>query len=261
MSQKRKNIVDHFMRSKNLKGSYSNTKLSPSLWYGWKELPDRIFGDILMMVGLNSLEELQKCRQFCQCWNTMTSKMTKRKKVSIRRKAESLAAQIREESEAYDFRALPDILSAAILAHHGILGSVENIVLKNIDLEAVPIKHMALLVSCVIDYVEIDNVKNCDLTPILDNTKCEYLDICNQSLESEETQALVRAMDSHVKRIALEVHLDMMVLTQYAGEGKCENVNLGKKTRKRYRKKMRRWVMKINWVPCCPCLAIFYRPY
>merc|ERR1712087_656704 len=130
MSQKRKNIVDHLMRSKNLKGSYSNTKLSPSLWYGWKELPDRIFGDILMTVGLNSLEELQKYRQVCQFWNTMTSKMSKRKKVNIERKAESLAARIRKESEAFDFRTLPDIFSAAILTRHGILSSVENIVLK-----------------------------------------------------------------------------------------------------------------------------------
>ena len=120
-----------------------------------------------MTVGLNSLEELQKCRQVCQFWNTMTSKMIKRKKVNIERKADCLAARIRKESEAFDFRTLPDILSSAILAHHGILSSVENIVLKNIDLEAVPIKHMALLVSCVIDYVEIDNVKVGQLTSLL----------------------------------------------------------------------------------------------
>ena len=34
-------------------------------------LPDLIFCDIMMMVGLESLESLQRCRQVCKTWNEM----------------------------------------------------------------------------------------------------------------------------------------------------------------------------------------------
>ena len=32
-------------------------------------LPDLIFSDIMMMVGLESLESLHRCRQVCKLWN------------------------------------------------------------------------------------------------------------------------------------------------------------------------------------------------
>ena len=32
-------------------------------------LPDEIFGDIMMMVGFESLESLHRCRQVCSKWN------------------------------------------------------------------------------------------------------------------------------------------------------------------------------------------------
>ena len=32
-------------------------------------LPDEIFSDIMMMVGLESLESLHRCRQVCSKWN------------------------------------------------------------------------------------------------------------------------------------------------------------------------------------------------
>ena len=35
----------------------------------WVTLPDPIFSDIMMMVGLESLESLHRCRQVCSKWN------------------------------------------------------------------------------------------------------------------------------------------------------------------------------------------------
>ena len=35
----------------------------------WLSLPDLIFCDIMMMVGLESLESLHRCRQVCSKWN------------------------------------------------------------------------------------------------------------------------------------------------------------------------------------------------
>ena len=35
----------------------------------WLKLPEMIFSDIMMMVGIESLESLHRCRQVCQTWN------------------------------------------------------------------------------------------------------------------------------------------------------------------------------------------------
>ena len=37
----------------------------------WLTLPDLIFIDMMMMVGLKSLESLHRCRQVCKSWNEM----------------------------------------------------------------------------------------------------------------------------------------------------------------------------------------------
>ena len=37
----------------------------------WTMLPDLIFSDIMLMVGLKSLESLHRCRQVCKSWNEM----------------------------------------------------------------------------------------------------------------------------------------------------------------------------------------------
>ena len=35
----------------------------------WITLPEPLFSDIMMMVGLESLESLHRCRQVCSKWN------------------------------------------------------------------------------------------------------------------------------------------------------------------------------------------------
>ena len=37
----------------------------------WLTLPELIFSDIMMMVGLESIESLHRCRQVCKTWNEM----------------------------------------------------------------------------------------------------------------------------------------------------------------------------------------------
>ena len=37
----------------------------------WLMLPELIFSDIMMVVGLESLESLHRCRQVCRKWNKM----------------------------------------------------------------------------------------------------------------------------------------------------------------------------------------------
>ena len=94
-------------------------------------------------------------------------------------------------------RTLPGIICVSTLAHYGLLGSGINdflpIILSNIDLTSVPAEHLASLVSCV------RNLKGCDLVSLLDSVKSSFSWMNGQSLSSEETKALVRAMESNVE--------------------------------------------------------------
>ena len=67
--------------------------MSSTYWYGWQNLPDLIFNDIMVRVGLESLGDLNNCRQVCQTWNDMIWKMPKD---TIRRHHESLAPRSEE---------------------------------------------------------------------------------------------------------------------------------------------------------------------
>ena len=114
---------------------------------------NEIFGEIMIMVGRESLDKLLKCRQVCQKWNMIISEMTKDKKHTIRRKADSSAALIRVEG---DF--LPDITTAASLFHQGFLGSLRDMTLEDDDLASVPAEHLASLATCVTEGAVISNV-------------------------------------------------------------------------------------------------------
>ena len=228
----------------------------------WKILPDVVFCDIMMMTGLNSLEDLHRCRQVSQSWNVMIALMTKYKKVSIRNKAESLASHIIKESRyqgqvILHSPSVPKIVTAASLVHHGMLDSVEVITLRDVDLASVPAEHLASLASCVTEGVIISNVSNCDLTSVLDTVTGPVLSISRQTLSCEETRALLRAMDSRVELVCLgeegELSLDMTALTQYSGQGKCGQMECYEDTADRYREEVRSWAQRINWYTSNSC--------
>ena len=43
--------------------------MTSSLDRDWRLLPDLALADIMLMVGLESLESLHRCRQVCRTWN------------------------------------------------------------------------------------------------------------------------------------------------------------------------------------------------
>ena len=165
---------------------------------------------------------------------------------------ESLAARIRDKWWPVYCPGLPVITTTASLAHHGFLlsRSVKNMWLRDVDLASVPADHLASLVACVTERVRISNVHNTDLTSILDNSKSKWLGISNQSLSTEETRALVRAM-ANVKRVSLgyngEVTVDISTLVTYSGRGECKEVRFYDITAYKYREEIRRWAQRISW--------------
>ena len=217
---------------------------------GWHFLPDRIFGDIMMMVDdVERLKNLLKCRQVCQSWNVMISKMTRKKINIIKKSAENLATQMKEKFvDGYNPN-LPELVTAGMLAHHGFLGSVEGMVLQDVDLASIQASHLASLVSCVTEYIDINNIKICDPIPLLENIKCDNLYISNQALGTEETKALVRVMESHVKMVKFtpEPNLDIKELMQYSGKGKCDQLHTDNAL---YRNELISLAKRINWAVC-----------
>ena len=162
---------------------------------------------------------------------------------------ENLVERVKEEMNDVKYRVtqltvpIPVLTCAASLAHHGLYGSVRDMRLPNVDLTSVPAEHLASLVSCVEHCVEISN--NTCVVTILDNVNSYKLDIEFQSLSSEETAALVRAMESRVEDVSLndELTLDIGGLMDYSGQGKCKVLKCYEDTTaERYREQLITWV-------------------
>ena len=161
---------------------------------------------------------------------------------------ESLAQRVKKKISS--FPTLPVITCAASLAHHRLLGSVEEMRLCDVDLTSVPAEHLASLVSGVTGTVTIYRVSGCNLVTILDSVRSRVMSICTQRLGSEETQALVRAMESGVEIVKLDytVKLDIRILMEYSGQGKCRKMEYYCIcTKDRYRRKLRTWATNRNW--------------
>ena len=144
---------------------------------------------------------------------------------------------------------LPEIICTASLAHHGLLGSVKRMKLWH-DLTSVPTEHLANLASRVTGHVGIYwNVHGCDLVNILDSVKSKGLDISCQRLGREETQALVRAMESCVRELVLygKVTLDIRSLMEYSGQGKCRRIECHYDTAARYSDELGTWATSRHW--------------
>ena len=120
---------------------------------------------------------------------------------------------------------------------------------EDVDLTSVPAEHLASLASCVTRRVIITDVSGCGLVTILDIVKIKELVIRYQRLGSEETQALVRAMESGVEEVELDdgVTLDIRDLMEYSGQGKCRRVWFYSDALDRYREQLRAWATNRTW--------------
>ena len=144
---------------------------------------------------------------------------------------------------------LKETTCAASLAHHGILRSVEEMDLSDVDLTSISAEQLASLASCVTGHVHISRVTGCGLVTFLESVKSKELLISSQSLGSEETKALVKAMETGVESVEVrsEVTLDIRNLVEYSGQGKCREIECSLDTADRYRKHLRPWAKACNW--------------
>ena len=99
--------------------------------------------------------------------------------------------------------------------------------------------------------VGIRNVSGCDLVNILESVKSIRLAIFRQSLGSEETQALVPAMESGLVKVELNGHLGPDQVQCYSGQGKCNMVECNSDTADRYREQLMTWATSRNLRVTC----------
>ena len=249
MSEKREAPCDTLRTNPQSKRS----KLAGS-WPSFQNLlhnPDDYFGDVMTMVGLGRLEDLHRCRQVCRSWNEMISHMTNRSKRTIQIKAGSVADEITNKWKDGHTPLLPEITTAAYLAHHGLLRSVEDMWLEDVDLASVPTEHLTSLASIVTGSIDVDNVSNCDLSHLLGPARCDGLGIW-QSLSSEQTNVLEWAMEHGVETLEIwgDVRMDIEALALYNGLGKCWEVLCDGGTGvipDIYTTDLKAWAQNINW--------------
>ena len=67
------------------------------------------------------------------------------------------------------------------------------------------------------------------------------------SLAEPQTRALVTAMRDGVETVKLGAGVDLEVLCQYNGRGKCRELEVMGYTRTRYGERLRRWTEEVGW--------------
>ena len=111
---------------------------------------------------------------------------------------ESLVRRIRDKWVPGYYPRLPETITAASLAHHGFLRSVEYMWLHDVDLICVLVEHQASLTACVWELVGIWNVSNpCIMKKIVLRTWNEEEDVPTPNLVPREVAGLVDLLSPH----------------------------------------------------------------
>ena len=258
----------------------------------WDFMPAEIFDEIMFLLGSEDPGSLDVYRRVCRDWNEKIMNSLKvnpttkwgdiisrrfelswewnypsEEKISKALELEAdgiipvsvmqnLAHRVKDTLPGLTISSSPsleEIVCAAILAHQGILVPAEALVLENVNLASIPAQYLASLVSSVTDDVHIiGEVSGCNLVTILDSAKCRSLHINSQSLGTEETEALVQAMETYVKVLHLyDVTLDMETFNKYSGHGMCSKVTSDSYNREilpeELREGLRSWTASKGW--------------
>ena len=106
------------------------------------------------------------------------------------------------------------LLRAASLGRQGFLTKAKFMNLgyprpdKIVDLSSIPIVDLVKLSKCVTDGVKCDVGLCGDLSPVLHNINCDFVQFCQKkSLTTAESQALVTAMVSRVKAVTTGAYI------------------------------------------------------
>ena len=158
------------------------------------------------------------------------------------------ASQVAKDLE--DLRRGPSLSAlqcGAALVTLGYITRLEWLMLCALDISPVPAEDLRSLVKCS-DHVGIACVTG-DLSTVLRSLQCRRLTIANTVLSTADTQLLVAAMVTRVKKVTLDgdVTLDMDTLAQYDGTGECRAVVLAGPATAEYGDQVKMWAENMGW--------------
>ena len=170
-----------------------------------------------------------------------------------RKKGRSIGySYIASKISEYEWLYVPSVSMlrlAAQLASDGHLKSVEEMELLDMDISDIPPDPFGKLVSKVTDLVSIYLLTpTTHLDIIMENAQCRRLDLSCMDLTELQTRAMVRAMQDRVIGVKLSgVTLDIEVLCQYNGQGKCWMLKLEANTRTLHGERILSWMEEVGW--------------
>ena len=154
---------------------------------------------------------------------------------------------------------LKDLTFAAVLAHNKLitkLSDKQELFMWDLSLASISTPYLTSLISCVTGHVSINNLSDC-LDTILDSVKSTVLSIRCQNLSSDETKALVRALELGVQTVRLVpgaslyglgyITLDIEALTMYSGQGRCREIVCAGDVAAIGSEKLRTWAKRKGW--------------
>ena len=143
-----------------------------------------------------------------------------------------------------------DIREAADLVQTGYLTTLKYLWLYNLDLSPSDEAAVKSLLSVCTHYVNIINVRGCDL--IIKHVNSKELGIYSQTLSASETADLVTCMRDRVESVKLfsGVTLDVETVDTRIGElrqGTCREIDCWNNTGDKYREHLTKWANTLGW--------------
>ena len=133
-----------------------------------------------------------------------------------------MAQDIKDKWSKEQWACLPDVENAAELAHKGILTSVQNLCLKELDISKVEVDKMAKLLSIVKNKVRLHYSSKVPKN-IFNNVRSSSLELFEVTLSKNETKDLVSSMRQKIKKLRLNfVDMHNVEFNKYGfGRQKC----------------------------------------
>ena len=134
-----------------------------------------------------------------------------------------MAQEIKDKWSKEQWACLPDVEDAAELAHKGILTSVQNLCLKELDISKVEVDKIAKLVAIVKSKVRLYYSSKVPKN-ILNNVRSSTLELFQVTLSRNETKDLVTSMRHGIKKLRLNfVDMHNVEFNKYGrfGRQKC----------------------------------------
>jgi len=144
-----------------------------------------------------------------------------------------------------------DLLLASSLVQAGLLTSAKGMKLSGMWLDGVNIRgeEISQLTLPTFDGEVVLRSLSGDISQLLPLISCQKLRIRYTYLRRNDTESLVKCLYTNVSELVLHngSTVDISVLCQYDGTGKCENVECYFGSYERYRGQVTQWAHNMGW--------------